>query len=115
MGLSSPLPPPPVGPLTRATTSARALASATARTPQLVNPPSGATYLIDPTLRREFQSLQLKVVTPAPTRIEWSINGVPFSAAISDASIDWPLRPGRHTITARDTVGNVAQATVTVR
>ena len=29
---------------------------------EIVNPPAGATYLIDPTLRREFQTLPLRVV-----------------------------------------------------
>ncbi|MGH9310809.1 MAG: penicillin-binding protein 1C [Vicinamibacterales bacterium] len=82
---------------------------------QIANPPSGATYLIDPTLRREFQSLQLKAVTPSSTLIEWTINGVPFSAGNSDAVVEWPLRAGRHTVTARDTVGNVDRSTFTVR
>jgi penicillin-binding protein 1C len=115
-GVMSPAPPPPIPPAPVASGKRGAPSKAAAlRTLQLVNPPSGATYLIDPTLRREFQSLQLRVVAPAPTRIEWSINGVPFSASSSDASIDWPLRPGRHTIIARDTVGNVAESIVTVR
>ena len=35
---------------------------------QLVNPPPGATYLIDPTLRREFQTLSLRVVAPTRRR-----------------------------------------------
>jgi membrane carboxypeptidase/penicillin-binding protein PbpC len=82
---------------------------------QVVNPPSGATYLIDPTLRRDFQTLQLRVVAPAPTRIEWSINGVPFSATSSEARVEWPLRVGRHTISARDSVGNTTESTITVR
>ena len=34
----------------------------------IVNPPSGATYLIDPTLRREFQTLPLRVVATTPAR-----------------------------------------------
>jgi penicillin-binding protein 1C len=82
---------------------------------QLVNPPSGATYLLDPTLRRDFQTLQLKVVAPAPTRLEWSINGVPFIAASSDTPVEWPLRAGRHTIAVRDSVGNAVASTITVR
>jgi hypothetical protein len=82
---------------------------------QLVNPPPGATYLLDPTLRRDFQTLQLKVVAPAPTRLEWSINGVPFIAASSDTPVEWPLRAGRHTIAVRDSVGNAVASTITVR
>ncbi len=82
---------------------------------QLVNPPPGATYLLDPTLRRDFQTLQLKVVAPAPTRLEWSINGVPFIAASSETPVEWPLRAGRHTIAVRDSVGNAVESTITVR
>jgi membrane carboxypeptidase/penicillin-binding protein PbpC len=82
---------------------------------RLVNPPAGSTYLVDPTLRREFQTLQFKVVAAAPTRIEWRINGVPFSAVSSDATVEWPLRVGQHTISARDSVGNTAESTITVR
>jgi penicillin-binding protein 1C len=85
------------------------------RAMELANPPKGATYLIDPTLRREFQTLQLKVVTSAPTQIEWHINGVPFGVSSSDAAIEWPLRVGRHTVTARDILGNTAESTITVR
>lgn len=87
----------------------------TARELELVNPPPGATYLIDPTLRRDFQTLQLKVLAPEPTTIEWSINGVPFSATSSEGKVEWPLRPGRHTISARDSVGNTVASTITVR
>jgi penicillin-binding protein 1C len=87
----------------------------TARDLELVNPPPGATYLIDPTLRRDFQTLQLKVLAPEATTIEWSINGVPFSSTSSEGKIEWPLRPGRHTISARDSLGNTAESTITVR
>ena len=87
----------------------------TARELELVNPPPGATYLIDPTLRRDFQTLPLKVLAAEPTTIEWSINGVPFSSASSEGRVEWPLRAGRHTISARDSVGNTAEATITVK
>ena len=115
---------PRVGPVPSLSASAKArtvTAAAAARQAQpraalqLVNPPSGATYLIDPTLRRDFQTLRLKVVAPAPIRVEWSINGVPFSATSSESLVEWPLRPGRHTIAARDSVGNTIESTITVR
>jgi penicillin-binding protein 1C len=82
---------------------------------QLVNPPAGATYLIDPTLRREFQTLSLRVVAPSPTKVEWSVNGTSVGVSSSEAAIDWPLRPGQHVISARDSAGNVAESRVTVR
>ena len=94
---------------------ARQAALEPARPLSLLNPPSGATYLLDPTLRREFQTLPLRVVAAAPTQIEWHINGVPFSSASSESAIEWPLRRGRHTITARDRFGNRVESVVTVR
>jgi penicillin-binding protein 1C len=82
---------------------------------QLVNPPSGATYLIDPTLRPEFQTLSLRVVAPSPTKVEWTVNGDSVGAASSEGALEWPLRPGQHRIAARDGEGHVVEANVTVR
>ena len=79
---------------------------------QMLNPPTGATYLIDPTLRPEFQTLPLRVVAPAPTQIEWTVNGTPIGARSSEAVLDWRLRPGLHLIAARDTHGNVVESRV---
>jgi penicillin-binding protein 1C len=81
----------------------------------IVNPPTGATYLIDPTLRREFQTLPLRATTRRPGQIQWLVNGVAFGASQSDAPVMWPLAPGTHTITARDGAGNVAESRIFVR
>src|SRR5262249_13909927 len=40
----------------------------------IVNPPLGATYLIDPTLRREFQTVAFRAVADVPLRIVWSVD-----------------------------------------
>jgi penicillin-binding protein 1C len=92
------------------------------RTPQrrpapltIANPPSGATYLIDPTLRREFQTLPLRATTERPTILEWIIDGRSLGRTASDAPLMWPLASGSHTITVRDEHGRSATATVTVR
>ena len=82
---------------------------------QLVNPPPGATYLIDPTLRRDFQTLSLRVVAPAPTTIEWTVNGTRVGVSSSEAALEWPLRPGQHRIAARDRTGKVVESQVTVK
>jgi penicillin-binding protein 1C len=82
---------------------------------RLVNPPSGATYLIDPTLRRDFQTLSLRVVAPAPTTIEWTVNGARVGISSSEAAMEWLLRPGQHRIAARDSAGHVVESQVTVR
>ncbi|MBY0495504.1 MAG: hypothetical protein K2Y23_14935 [Cyanobacteria bacterium] len=87
----------------------------TAKTLQIVSPADGSTYLIDPTLRREFQSLSLRAVTGSRGRIEWSVNGEPIGAADADAKVDWPLTPGKHRILARDGDGRTAESHVVVR
>jgi membrane carboxypeptidase/penicillin-binding protein PbpC len=81
----------------------------------IVSPPSGATYLIDPTLRREFQTLSLRAVSSSNERIAWSVNGEPVGMVAPGRKIDWPLVPGRHTIAARDAAGRTAIAVVVVR
>ena len=81
---------------------------------QIVSPPDGATYLIDPTLRPEYQALSLRAIA-ARGRIEWSVDGREIGAADADAKVDWPLAPGKHRIIARDEHGRTAEAHVVVR
>ena len=82
---------------------------------RVVNPPDGAVYLIDPTLRREFQTISLRGTTEARARIEWHIDGEPLGTIDSDASLDWPLTPGRHVISAHDARGRRASAEIVVK
>jgi membrane carboxypeptidase/penicillin-binding protein PbpC len=82
---------------------------------EIANPPTGATYLIDPTLRREFQTLSFRATSARPGRIQWLVNGVAVGSSPSDAAVRWPLAPGTHTITARDGAGNVAESRIFVR
>ena len=89
---------------------------ASARGPlEIVNPPAGATYLIDPTLRREFQTLPLRVVAATPGTIEWQVAGRAVGSSSSEAALMWPLTPGVHRITARDERGRVAESSVVVK
>jgi penicillin-binding protein 1C len=81
----------------------------------IVSPPADATYLVDPTLRREFQTLPLRVVAGINGPIEWSVSGQHVGSANADAVLDWPLAPGRHQIVARDQQGHTAETTITVR
>jgi len=96
---------------------AKADAAPSAITPALriSNPPAGAIYLIDPTLRREFQTLALKVVTEDEGRIDWIIDDVLAGWAPSDSPLMWPLSPGRHRIVAKDMRGRVAETSIVVR
>ncbi len=82
---------------------------------EIVSPPSGAVYLIDPTLRREFQTVPLRVVTPRPGQIEWRINDRPLGTSSSESPVMWSLTPGTHRITVRTAAGVVAESTIVVR
>jgi penicillin-binding protein 1C len=82
---------------------------------EIVNPPAGATYLIDPTLRREFQTLPLRVVAATPGTIEWQVAGRVVGSLSSEAALMWPLTPGVHRITARDERGRIAESSVVVK
>jgi penicillin-binding protein 1C len=81
----------------------------------IANPPSGATYYIDPTLRREFQSLALRAVTSHAGPLEWKVNGRSIGSSSSEGAIMWPLSPGTHRITAHDASGHVAEAAIVVK
>jgi penicillin-binding protein 1C len=81
----------------------------------IVSPPNDATYLVDPTLRREFQTLPLRVTAATAGPIEWMVSGKAVGSAHPNAAIEWPLAPGRHRIVARDAQGHVAEVAITVR
>lgn len=81
----------------------------------IANPSDGATYLIDPTLRREFQTLSLRAVSDASGEIAWTIDGKAAGVTTPGTAIDWPLVPGSHRIAARDGRGRTAEAHITVR
>lgn len=81
----------------------------------IVNPPDGATYLIDPTLRREFQTLPLRAAARSSGTIEWRVDGKTIATVDADAPVHWPLTPGRHRVSARLASGEVAESTIVVR
>jgi membrane carboxypeptidase/penicillin-binding protein PbpC len=82
---------------------------------EIVNPPAGGIYLVDPTLRREFQTLPLRAMTKRPGLIEWLVDGRVVGTSSSDSAFQWPLAVGEHKIVARDTVGNIAESSVIVK
>jgi len=81
---------------------------------RVMSPPDGAVYLVDPTLRREFQTIGLRA-TSASTRIEWRVDGSPVGTSEKDAALDWPLAVGRHVVTASDSRGHRADAAIVVK
>jgi membrane carboxypeptidase/penicillin-binding protein PbpC len=82
---------------------------------EITSPADGALYLIDPTLRRDFQALPLRVVASRPGRISWTLDGRPLGTSHSDAALMWPLATGSHRITATDEQGRRAETTIVVR
>jgi penicillin-binding protein 1C len=74
---------------------------------RIANPPNGATYLIDPTLRMQYQTVRLRA--DATTRVEWRVNDRRI------AGNEWALVPGRHTITAVDGRGQKDSVQILVK
>ena len=98
-------------PMERATTNTVRPAPAL----QIANPPSGTTYLIDPTLRPEFQTLALRVVAARPGQVEWHIDGQSLGTSSSESALHWPLKVGLHRIAVSDSTGRTAETTIIVR
>jgi len=91
-------------------------AAATSPEFAIANPPAGAIYLVDPTLRAEFQALPLRVVAQGPARVVvWSVDGREVGRAPSDRPLEWPLVRGEHHIVARDASGRRDEVPIVVR
>jgi penicillin-binding protein 1C len=82
---------------------------------RIVNPSDGSMFLIDPTLRRDFQTLPLRATFGGRTVIEWRVDGQVVGRSDVSSTVDWPLVPGRHVITAHDGEGHEAEASVVVK
>jgi penicillin-binding protein 1C len=71
---------------------------------RITNPPDGATYLIDPTLRMQFQTLRLR----ATSEVTWQVDG----QRVDD---EWELAPGRHVVRAIDEQGRRDEVRIFVK
>ena len=80
---------------------------------KIAHPPDGATYLIDPTLRTEFQALRLRAV--ASSRVAWHVDDRRIGTSLPDSALEWPLAPGSHVITAVDAGGRKDSVTIFVK
>ncbi len=80
------------------------------------NPPDGATYWIDPTLRPEFQSLEFRALAADPgSPLSWSLDGMPLGEGPAGRPLRWPLRPGSHRLAVSDRAGHRAEVGFTVK
>ena len=73
---------------------------------KVVNPPNGATYLIDPTLRSQYQTLTLRAI--AQSEVKWRVDDRTVAS-------QWPLAPGRHIIAAIDEEGHRDEVRIYVK
>jgi penicillin-binding protein 1C len=86
----------------------------TSRGLEIASPADGSTYLIDPTLRADFQTLSLRAIA-AHGPIEWRVNGRLHASVGDGGDAHWPLRPGTHVIRASDGRGQDAEVTIVVK
>ena len=82
---------------------------------RVTSPPSGAVYLIDPTLRSEFQTIALRARSDAGGPIEWAVDGRPVGSSAGNTPVDWPLAAGAHVISVRDRRGRQADTSILVK
>jgi penicillin-binding protein 1C len=80
---------------------------------RVTNPPDGATFMIDPTLRRDFQALRLRAV--ARGTVTWRVDQRLLGSAPSDRHLEWKLAPGRHEISATDGTGGTDRVVIWVK
>ena len=81
---------------------------------EIVSPLAGATFLRDPTLRSEFQTLPLRA-RGARGPIEWRVDGALIGTSSAGDPVRWPLVTGQHRVEARDSAGRTAVVTIQVR
>jgi membrane carboxypeptidase/penicillin-binding protein PbpC len=80
------------------------------------NPPEGATYLIDPTLRAQYQTIAFRAAADRSAgTISWTVDGRSIGTSDPDKPLRWPLTPGTHTVVAADIRGRRDEVTIVVK
>ena len=81
----------------------------------VAHPADGTVFLIDPTLRAEFQAVPFRAVGAGGGQVSWTVNGRLVGAAGADAAVLWPLQRGAHVAVVRDAAGRTAEVSFTVK
>jgi penicillin-binding protein 1C len=81
----------------------------------IATPLGGAVYLLDSSLRQEFQALSLRARGGAPGRREWFVDGTSIGSASGNDTLRWPLARGTHEVEVRDDSGHTAATHFVVR
>jgi membrane carboxypeptidase/penicillin-binding protein PbpC len=82
---------------------------------KIARPLGGAVFSIDPTLRKEFQTLALAAQSRDAGVLDWFVDGEHVGQAPHDDAVRWPLARGRHVIVVRDARGASDRVTIEVR
>jgi penicillin-binding protein 1C len=72
---------------------------------RISNPPPGAIYLIDPTLRSTFQELPLRALASDGESIRWRVDGKLVGSSTVGEPVRWRMERGRHRIEAAASSG----------
>jgi membrane carboxypeptidase/penicillin-binding protein PbpC len=72
-------------------------------------------YLLDSTLRQEFQALSLRARGGASGRREWFVDGTSIGSVNGNDTLRWPLARGTHEVEVRDDSGHAAVTHFVVR
>jgi len=80
----------------------------------IVRPLPGAVFMLDPTLRPEFQTLTF-AARGGDGPLQWSVDGRALRTDERGDPERWPLAPGRHDVVGRDATGATAIARIDVR
>jgi len=82
----------------------------------IANPPAGAIYLIDPTLRSQYQTLSLRAMADAHAgTMEWTIDGRRIGASQADEPLLWPPVAVERRVIVRDALGRIAEVSIRVK
>jgi penicillin-binding protein 1C len=82
---------------------------------RVTHPAEGTVFLIDPTLRAEFQAVPFRASGAGGGEVSWTVNGRPVGSAGADAALLWPLQRGSHVAVVRDASGRSAQISFVVK
>jgi penicillin-binding protein 1C len=82
---------------------------------QIAHPAEGTVFLIDPTLRSEFQALALRATGVDGAEVSWTVNGRSIGAGSADRAVLWPLERGSHVAMVRDARGRTAEVSFVVK
>ena len=81
----------------------------------VTSPADGTVFLIDPTLRTEFQAVPLRALGGGSARLTWTVNGRNVGSVAGDAALHWPLVRGLQHAVVRDGEGRTAQVSFVVK